>query len=96
LGKSAVLIELRALYDFHRNQNARRAGSLHATYLLIGTRKPDANSASNGISSQNGGDSFMADSSFMSSSMPEHEEEEVEETAITWVALAREEDLEGR
>jgi len=38
----------------------------------------------------------MADSSFMSSSIPEHEEEEVEETAITWVALAREEDLEGR
>jgi len=28
--------------------------------------------------------------------MPEHEEEEIEETAVTWVALAREEDLEGR
>lgn len=37
----------------------------------------------------------MADSSFMDSSMPDHQED-LEEIPVTWVSLTREEDLEGR
>lgn len=27
------------LYDFHKSQNDKRPGSLHATYLVYGTKK---------------------------------------------------------
>lgn len=27
------------LYEFHRNQNAKRPGAVHATYLVYGTKK---------------------------------------------------------
>jgi len=77
------------LYEFHRTSNARKSGAVHATYLLTGTRK--AARRTNGLSSQ-GEDSFMADSSFMSS-LPGQDEQEVKVTSIT---LVQEEELEGR
>jgi DNA polymerase delta subunit 3 len=30
----------RMLYDFHKSQNDRRPGAVHATYLIYGTKKP--------------------------------------------------------
>jgi DNA polymerase delta subunit 3 len=29
------------LYDFHRWQNAMRPGTVHATYLVYGTKRPE-------------------------------------------------------
>ena len=73
------------LYEFHRTQNARKANSVHATYLVTGTPKvswptQDGESSSqakqpNGVShpSQDAeGDSLMQDNdSFtLSSSLP--------------------------
>ena len=31
----------RTLYEFHAHENRRKPGSVHATYLLAGTRKPE-------------------------------------------------------
>jgi DNA polymerase delta subunit 3 len=53
------------LYEFHRSQNAKRPGAVHATYLVYGTKR-----ASDGPSaSQNGTDGDVD----MTSSAPEVE-----------------------
>lgn len=36
-----VLTSIRMLYDFHNYQNAQKANSVHATYLVYGTKSPD-------------------------------------------------------
>lgn len=56
------------LFDFHQKQNARKAKSVHATYLITGKQR--AHEAPNGASAQDGGDVDMRSSPFMSS-MPE-------------------------
>ena len=87
------------LFDFHRSQNARKPGSIHATYLLCGTHKPETSSTANGNGSTTNGveDIPMSDISFLSSSMPGQEvQSEVETIPVTTVTLAKEEDLEGR
>lgn len=68
------------LYDFHVYQNAQKAESVHATYLVYGTQAIDK--------TQQNGDVEM------SSSMPEHEEVS-EEVPTTTLTLVREEDLKG-
>ena len=83
------------LFDFHRTQNARKPGSLHATYLIAGQRKTTQLSQTKGTHTQDGENSLMAGSSFMSSSMPDQEVEK-EKIPITSITLAGEEDLEGR
>ena len=68
------------LYDFHKYQNEQRPGSIHATYLVYGSKTADK--------AQGDGDVEMT------SSMPEHEplSEEVPTTTLTIVA---EEQLKG-
>jgi len=86
------------LYDFHRSQNGRKPGSIHATYLLCGTRKPEIASTSNGDEKVvNGdGDVPMSNISFLSSSMLGQDvESEIETIPVTEVILVKEEDLEG-
>ncbi|KAF5661832.1 dna polymerase delta subunit 3 [Fusarium heterosporum] len=65
------------LYDFHNYQNAQKANSIHATYLVYGTKTPD--------SQQSDGDVEM------SSSMPEVSLSD--EVPISTLTLAREEEL---
>ncbi|KAM0418574.1 hypothetical protein ACHAPT_012473 [Fusarium lateritium] len=66
------------LYDFHKYQNALRANSVHATYLVYGTRSSDNQESDGDVE--------------MSSSMPENEP--LSETVpITTLTLAREEEL---
>ncbi|KAM0325273.1 hypothetical protein ACHAPQ_008047 [Fusarium lateritium] len=65
------------LYDFHNYQNAQKSNSVHATYLVYGTRTPE--------SQQSDGDVEM------SSSMPE--EPLSDEAPISTLTLAREEEL---
>lgn len=58
-------MRFRMLYEFHRTQNARRPGAVHATYLVYGTKK-----AAGGLSAgQNGADGDID----MTSSAPEVE-----------------------
>ena len=37
------------LYEFHRLQNSQKAGSLHATYLLMGTAAAGSAQPTNGV-----------------------------------------------
>jgi DNA polymerase delta subunit 3 len=67
------------LYDFHNYQNAQKSNSVHATYLVYGTKAPE--------SQQSDGDVEM------SSSMPE--EPLSDEVPISTLTLAREEELKG-
>ncbi|KAL2683041.1 hypothetical protein Neosp_007504 [[Neocosmospora] mangrovei] len=66
------------LYDFHKYQNASRANSVHATYLVYGTRSSD--------NQESDGDVEMA------SSAPENEAFS-ETVPVTTLTLAREEEL---
>ncbi|KAL8816703.1 MAG: hypothetical protein Q9191_008284 [Dirinaria sp. TL-2023a] len=82
----------RMLYDFHQTSNSRKPGSVHATYLLHGIAK--AESAQPDKSQQDGQDTYMQSSPFMSSSAPQ--EESIQEgPPVKLVTLAREEHLEG-
>lgn len=83
------------LYDFHQKQNARKPGALHATYLVTGHKKVQQVQQSNGTQSQDGEDSFMQSSPFMSSSMPMQEDDAAEEEQkVTTVTLVQQEELE--
>lgn len=82
------------LYDFHHRQNARKPGSVNATYIVDGKLGKAKNRSVNG-ESRDGDDEHMQSSPFMSSSMPQDGAEE-DSIPIGRIALAREEDLEGR
>jgi DNA polymerase delta subunit 3 len=79
------------LFDFHHNQNARKPKSVHATYIVSGTKRTVKHDKAG--AGQDGDDTVMQSSPFMSS-MPEQieEEEPIKKTAIT---ITREEELEG-
>ncbi|KAF2771415.1 hypothetical protein EJ03DRAFT_342192 [Teratosphaeria nubilosa] len=81
------------LDDFHRKQNAKKPGSVHATYLLTGARK--ATAPTNGVHGQQDGEDAVMQSSppLPSSSMPKPEDSE-ESVAVKSVLLAKEEHLE--
>ncbi len=72
------------LYEFHRAQNATKPGSIHATYLVYGTKTADSSS---GV--QEDGDVEMG------SSMPEAESLSEEVPTMT-LSLLQEKQLEGR
>ena len=81
----------RMLYDFHHQQNSRKPGSVHGIYLVSGMKTVKPAVAVSGGHIQDGEDSFMQSSPFMSSSMPQ-----AENTPSTKVVtLVREEQLEG-
>ena len=97
------------LYAFHRQQSARKPGSIHAIYLLVGVRTPAAPSVAvtvpvNGHQrerAKDGEDEVMQSSPFMSSAVQKGEEnddddeEEMEERVkVKSVVLVREEDLD--
>jgi len=82
------------LYEFHRSQNARKPGALHASYLVAGARKPEkaANrpGAANGDTATSAADSF---GTLPSSSMPE-QESQTEQIPTTCFTLVKQEHLE--
>lgn len=69
------------LYDFHQWQNGKRPGSVHATYLVYGTKKEEKTQISQD------GDIEM------SSSPPEPEQQDV--VARHALELVPESDLQG-
>jgi DNA polymerase delta subunit 3 len=83
------------LYEFHRQQNGKKPGTVHATYLISGTKRKEEPLASNGGVQKDGEDDYMQSSPFINSSMPQHEEG-TGESGVLSITLVREENLEGR
>jgi DNA polymerase delta subunit 3 len=83
------------LYDFHRQQNAKKPGTIHATYLLSGTKRKEELTTTNGALKKDGEDDYMQSSPFIGSSMPQLEEGTGESSVLN-ITLVREEDLESR
>ncbi|KAK4494159.1 hypothetical protein PRZ48_014457 [Zasmidium cellare] len=81
------------MYDFHHKQNSKKPGSVHAAYLITGTKKP---TQTNGIHSQkDGDDTFMRSSPPLpSSSIPQPDEDEATSTPIRSIMLVKEEHLD--
>lgn len=74
------------MFDFHTAQNAKKAGSLHATYLLYGTKTGD------GTSLQNGG-SAEEDIDMEDDLLPDYLQSD--KVATTTITLVAEENLES-
>jgi len=72
------------LFEFHKWQNDKRPGSLHATYLVYGINKPSGNED---------GDVGMMSSQMSEDYPPLRFSDEVHTETLT---LAREEQLEGK
>lgn len=77
------------LYEFHRTENKKKANSVHATYLVAGSRyEPESNDIV-----KDGGDVIMSSQPFQSS--PAAPALTIEDdTPILSITLVREEDLE--
>ncbi|KAL8916506.1 MAG: hypothetical protein Q9208_008484 [Pyrenodesmia sp. 3 TL-2023] len=85
----------RMLFHFHKQQNSKRPGSIHAIYLLSGLAATTAPAIPGQSASADGEDSYMQSSPFMSSSIPQKDGDE-EPLSVKYIAMCREEDLEGR
>jgi DNA polymerase delta subunit 3 len=87
------------LYEFHRNENAKKSGSLRATYVVAGIPVSDelVKSAINGNKSAklNGEDAVMQSSPFLSSAPETTRAPEISIPRYLYL-LAREEDLDGK
>lgn len=84
----------RMLYDFHRSQNAKKPGTIHATYLLSGTKRSEEPVATNGGARNDGEDDYMQSSPFMGSSMPQIDHG-TGASGVLSITLVKEQDLEG-
>lgn len=92
-----LLMKSRMLYEFHRKQNAKQPGSVHATYLLTGTRRKQTQAHPNGVHSQEDGEDIVMQSSppLPSSSAQRPDDEPAEEPiTVHSVLLVKEEHLE--
>lgn len=82
------------LYEFHHKQNSKKPGSVHATYIITGTKRQVQQT--NGVHSQEDGEDTVMQSSppLPSSSMPKPDDEAEDATSITTIMLVKEEHLE--
>lgn len=80
------------LYEFHQQQNAKKPATVHATYLVSGTKPKEISPTDE--QQKDGEDEYMQSSPFMSSSMPQ-QSDETGETSVLSISLVREEDLES-
>jgi DNA polymerase delta subunit 3 len=92
----------RMLFDFHAHENAKRPGSVHATYLLSGIKKiKEKQSLSNGQNGLQHDDEPVPSSpppftsSMLQSSQKNGDDDDVEVSSIQTITLVREESLEG-
>ncbi|KAF7861593.1 uncharacterized protein EAF02_010547 [Botrytis sinoallii] len=79
------------LFEFHRVQNAKKPGTIHATYLIGGTKRKEAPIEVE--AQKDGEDDYMQSSPFVGSSMPQLEGSTGEGSTFS-ITLTREEDLE--
>jgi DNA polymerase delta subunit 3 len=82
------------LFEFHKQQNAKKPSTIHATYLLGGIKVVEEPEVMNGEVKKDGEDEYMQSSPCISSSMPQPPEA-TGENSILSITLVREEDLEG-
>lgn len=83
------------LYDFHRKQNAKKPGTVHATYLITGSKRIESSSQTNGTLSEDGEDTPMQSSPPLpSSSAPKQDEAMEQPTVIRSMMLVKEEHFE--
>ena len=83
------------LYEFHRKQNAKKPGAVHATYLLTGIRRIEPPQQPNGVHKEDGEDTVMQSSPVLpSSSIPVQDEGMEEAKLLRTVLVVKEEDLE--
>ncbi|KAK3066470.1 hypothetical protein LTR53_017173 [Teratosphaeriaceae sp. CCFEE 6253] len=83
------------LYDFHRTQNAKKPGAVHATYLITGMKRTETTPLDSQRSQQDGGDTVMQSSPPLpGSSAPQHEEHDEEPITVYTVMLVKEQHLE--
>lgn len=87
-----MLILHSMLFEFYQQQCARKPNSVHATYLVTGTKRKTEHT--NGVNGRNGGDVAMRSSPFPSS-MPEPEDHVNVSIKITTISLVREEELQS-
>lgn len=80
------------LFEFHRTENAKKPGSVNATYLIRGLPRLPEKPAINGTK-RDGDDHVMQSSPYMSS-MPQPDESQ-HRIRLSSFLLAREEDLTG-
>ncbi|KAF7860420.1 hypothetical protein EAF04_008546 [Stromatinia cepivora] len=80
------------LFEFHRVQNAKKPGTIHATYLIAGTKRKEAHVAIE--VGKDGEDYYMQSSPFVASSMPQPEGG-TGQGSILSITLTREEDLDA-
>jgi hypothetical protein len=83
----------RMLYEFHRQQNGKKPGTVHATYLISGTKRVEEPEITPSMK-KDGEDEHMQSSPFMNSSMPQADEGSGASSVLT-ITLTREEDLES-
>lgn len=83
------------LFDFHQKQNAKKPGSVHATYLLTGTRLPPKSQQQLTADSQDGEDAVMQSSPpIPQSSAPQATEDDAQPTPIKSILIVKEEHLD--
>jgi DNA polymerase delta subunit 3 len=83
------------LFEFHRKQNAKRPGSVHATYLITGTCLPLKAQQSDNAASQDSEDAVMQSSRpIPDSSAPQATEDDAEPTPARSILLVKEEHLQ--
>lgn len=83
------------VYEFHAQQATSKKGSVHATYLVGGTRKQSAPTGRNGIHTNDAGDDGVQSSPFMSSAVS-HKAAPVRSVPMRSIILVGEEDLGSR
>jgi DNA polymerase delta subunit 3 len=83
------------LFEFHQKQNAKRPGSVHATYLVTGNRTPPKPQPSNNAEPQDSEDAVMQSSPpIPNNSVPQAPESDAEPTPIRSILLVKEEHLQ--
>lgn len=85
---------LRMLFEFHRQQNRKKPGTVHATYLVAGSRRRQGISTSTKGPAKDGDHEYMQSSPFRSS--PAQPMQDVDEdNPVLCVTLVKEENLRG-
>ncbi|KAL1629301.1 hypothetical protein SLS56_005405 [Neofusicoccum ribis] len=81
------------LFDFHATENKKKPSSVHATYIITGTKLPQPATHTNGANLHSYNDVHMR-SSPIPSSLPDAPEDDDERAIkVTSIKLVREEDL---
>ncbi|OQE15130.1 hypothetical protein PENFLA_c033G08432 [Penicillium flavigenum] len=79
------------LFEFHRNENAKKPQTVHATYVISGIQKAPEPAPTNGHADDE--DEMMQSSPYLPSSMP-NQDATSDSIRTASIVLAREEDLE--